>query len=276
MSLILDALNRSEADRTNPEAVPGLQSVHGPRDGESQAAWRRFLWPGLALLFALLALGVWLFSDSAPVAMLPQAGPVKIVPSPQAEPKPPADAAAASMPAAITEPAPEPGVKPASPQITAPAATPEPVAPALAADVAALYEQQPPAAAARPAVESPAARSEPAPDSPALDIEALTRAAQAELEDSSASREPVVEHSAPFISDLRQSLKDQIPTIFYSEHNWATQPAERSVVLNRQRYTEGQQIKPGLRLLEILPNSIVMEFQGNEFRLRSLNSWVNL
>jgi hypothetical protein len=269
MSLILDALNRSESDRRDPESVPGLQSVHGSRDEAPAAPWCRFLWPGLTLVFALLALGLWMFSQPAAekTATSPaDAGFTETVVSAQPEPAP--------EPAAVDPPAvPEP--ERAAAPADAPAAA---ASPSLSADVAALYEQQPaadpdPAPAAAPRAQ---ATSEPAAPEPALDVEAITRAARAELVEGSARGEPVVEHSAPFIADLRQSQKDQIPSIFYSEHNWATNPAERSVVLNRQRFTEGQQVKPGLRLLEILPDSIVMEFQGTEFRLQSLNSWVNL
>ena len=78
------------------------------------------------------------------------------------------------------------------------------------------------------------------------------------------------------ITYLRQSQKDEIPSIFYSQHNWSSDPAERSVVLNGQERREGQQVKPGLRLVEILESSIVLNFNGTEFQLRSLNSWVNL
>jgi hypothetical protein len=111
---------------------------------------------------------------------------------------------------------------------------------------------------------------------PPLDVEALTSAAADALAAHRAFSEPVVEHEAPFIGDLRQSLKDEIPSIFYSAHNWATNPAQRSVVLNGEVCRAGQQIKPGLKLVEILEDSIVLDFRGTEFRLRSLNSWVNL
>jgi hypothetical protein len=266
MSLILDALNRSESDRADPESAPGLQSVHGPRAQLSATPWRRMLWPLLTLALALLAAGLWFSSEPA------VEGPSVASPGEPVQEVTQADAPIRQEVEQEVEVVPVP----------ASAVEPAPTAPSLEADVAALYGQTPPGDQS-PAVkdtapmqaEAPAA-SEPAPSEPELDIDALTRAAEAQLADINAGREPVVEHSAPFISDLRQLVKDQIPSIFYSEHNWATKPAERSVVLNRQRFGEGQQVKPGLRLVEILPDSIVLEFQGTEFRLQSLNSWVNL
>lgn len=267
MSLILDALNRSESDRRNPEEVPGLQSRHGPES--ATPAWRRFLWPALSLLFALLALALWLGrgGDDAPAAAA--AAP------PQTSAKAVAEQAPRSLPArrlAETPPRPVP--------VPAPQAAPVPEAaePALDPDVAALYQRKPAKKAAAPAAPVAAApkpaRAEPV--EPSLDVNAMTKAAQAALEERAVVEETAVQHAAPFITDLRQSVKDQIPSIFYNEHSWSSNPAERSVVLNRQRFTEGQQIKPGLRLLEILPDSIVLDFNGTEFRLQSLNSWVNL
>lgn len=126
-----------------------------------------------------------------------------------------------------------------------------------------------------------AAQAEPAPgalaeDHPPLDVDTLARAAEAALEERSSYAEPVVEHEAPFIVELSQPVKDQIPSIFYSAHNWASNPSQRSVILNGQERRVGQQVKPGLKLVDILEDSIVLDFRGTEFRLRSLNSWVNL
>jgi hypothetical protein len=33
---------------------------------------------------------------------------------------------------------------------------------------------------------------------------------------------------------------------------------------------------PGMKIEEILPDSVVLNYQGTQFRLRALNSWVNL
>lgn len=262
MSLILDALNRSESDRRDTGHLPGIQSRHGPDPG--LPAWRRFLWPVLAILFALLALGLWLggAGDDTAATPTPTSAPQAAV---KVEPPPPRAA-----PAAPVKPV------PASPVESAPVAAP--AKPALDPDVAALYQQAPRPAA--PVAEAPVAKApaevKPAPAAPALDVDAVANAAQAALDERAAVEEPLVEHAAPYITDLRQSIKDQIPSIFYNEHRWASNRGERSVVLNRKRYTEGQQIQPGLRLLEILPDSIVLDFNGTEFRLQSLNSWVNL
>ena len=67
MSLILDALNRSDTERANPDAAPGLQSVHGAFPEPSVPLWRRALWPGLVLVLAIVAVLPWLGDgDPAP------------------------------------------------------------------------------------------------------------------------------------------------------------------------------------------------------------------
>jgi hypothetical protein len=265
MSFILDALNRSESDRDDAGDVPGLQTVYGTRDPVPDADWRRFLWPALALLFAVLAVLAWWSSQA---------------------PNPPPPPAPAATPG--TAPAPDPA--PPVPAMSEPQSARDPAADR---DVAALYDATVARAPAPPPASKPAVKPASTPaqgtaapaaakaapaaaEEPGIDVAALARAAQAELEDLQAEQAPVVEHAAPFVGELRQSAKDEIPSIFYSQHNWSSNPSERSVVLNGQERREGQQVKPGLRLVEILEQSIVLNFNGTEFQLRSLNSWVNL
>jgi general secretion pathway protein B len=276
MSLILDALNRSESERATPDAVPGLQSVHGAPTSTAPQ-WKRWLWPGLVMLLLAVAL---LFQFGSREPAQPGAQPaVNAVP-----------AAAVSSPPSVTpvEPTSAPPVRPVAEP--APATTAEP---AVNPDVAALY-QTPPGNDAQADPDPDPAPAEPSPvasvqtqdipaasvaDQPALDVVALAKAAEVALAERSASDAPVVEHEAPYLSELRQSQKDQIPSVFYSAHSWASNPSERRVVLNvlnGQERRAGQQVKPGLRLVEILEDSIVLDFRGTEFRLRSLNSWVNL
>lgn len=284
MSFILDALNRSDTDRDEDQAVPGLQTVHGPRSAAEVPLWRRALWPALAILFALIAAGAWLGSPGAPESGATQVS----APAEQATPVPTQQA---PMEKQAAVPAPQPVAK----------AVPKPTA-GQQADIAALYASKP--ATPQPALTSPQAAPatpQPAPlpvpaspepevvapqpqptprpaqvAQPAIDVEALARAAQAELDTLQDEQAPVVEHEAPFISELRQSQKDQIPSIFYNAHNWSANPSRSSVILNKREFRAGQQVKPGLKLVEILQDGIVLDFRGTEFRLNSLNSWVNL
>jgi len=102
-----------------------------------------------------------------------------------------------------------------------------------------------------------------------LDIAELLRRAQSQL------GKPVLEpHDAPLLEDLSQQQKDGIPTLMYTLHDWAPGGPSR-VMLNDQVLQVGQQ-HGGFRVEEILSDSVVLNWRGIRFRLRALNSWVNL
>ena len=281
MSFILDALNRSNAEGRNDAEVPGLQTVHvAPANGDSRSRQWWFLLSGAALM----GLGVWFLLPDHPPEIPPTAASTEAAPA-----------------APLVKP---PAIEPAS--------KPVPQAAVLPADIAALYEDQEAGARAQPrrmaappvseiqvkpsasvvsaAQQSTELTSQPLPTpSPApqtleaevagddnLDIEALAKAAEAELARQRRELPVPEESSVPLLSSLRQSVKNNIPSIFYREHSWATNPRERSVVLNKARYREGERIGPGLTLVEILENGIVVDYRGTEFRLATLSSWVNL
>lgn len=76
--------------------------------------------------------------------------------------------------------------------------------------------------------------------------------------------------------DLSQQVKDSIPTIHYQRHDYNGTPGQSTVVLNGKTLRAGGSPAPGLRVEEILTDSVVLSYQGTQFRLRALNSWVNL
>jgi hypothetical protein len=153
-------------------------------------------------------------------------------------------------------------------------ARPEPEPPEVDPGVAALYQQP-----RQPARAQPAAPAQPSPtESPAnisrveetVDIEKLVEQAQAELRDASLD-----EHPVPLLSSLSQQTKDGIPTLMYQRHDYSGDPARSSVVINGKTLRAGASAG-GIKVEEILPDSVVLEVKGVRFRLRALNSWVNL
>jgi hypothetical protein len=263
MSLILDAINKSEQQRPQAEPVPGVGTMHDAGAAAEPPPWRRLLWPVITTVLALLVIMLWL--DGRAPAPVEEAPPLVQAVSP-ALPEP-----------VLPEPVlPEPVTVPSmpAPEPMAEKVTPSPVSPATESppgvggtDVAALYA---PAVTVEEdvtvTVDSGVAE---------MDVEFMALAAQKVLDEQAA--EPVeVVHAAPLISELKQRTKDEIPSIFFSSHHWSSIPAERVVTLNGEARREGAQIKPGLRLVEILEDSIVLDYRGTEFRLNALNSWVNL
>jgi outer membrane biosynthesis protein TonB len=294
MSLILDALNRS---RQESEQVPGLSSVHPVEDKTIDMSWLPWLLV-CALALAVLAIG-WLLFDRAPqpqpAPAVPTAAITPAPATPQQAPAPtlPEKAAVSPQPAAPAgrqarpadeAPAPTlPETAAVSPQPAAPAgkralppehapAPEQPVAAPVDASVAALYRQREQAPAVTSAPQQAPAEKPAAPtrEEQAIDLEHLVKAAQEELADARLS-----ESDVPFLSALSQQTKDAVPTIMYLRHDYSGDSAGSSVVLNGKTLHTGGSVG-GIKVEEILPDSVVLEYQGNRFRLRALNSWVNL
>lgn len=296
MSLILDALNRSRQDS---DQIPGLASQHYDEPEDEQVQWRRYL-PWLALLAALLVIG-WLLleRESGPdegtvAAVLSRAPDVAVATPAPAKPQP------IPRQTEIAQPAPAPAQKTSvEPQPLAQAGQDSvvesvDVPPATAPDstVADLYQKSadpataPPALAVKKTVEpepaiptevtkavdvpEPAPLQEVAQEQP-IDIEKMVLKARDEMENAR-----LEEHSAPFIAALSQQVKDGIPTIFYERHDYSGTPAQSSVTLNGKKVKAGGSVGSRVKVDEILPDSVVLTHQGTQFRLRALNSWVNL
>ena len=84
----------------------------------------------------------------------------------------------------------------------------------------------------------------------------------------------LVPHPTALLENLSQQQKDQIPTIVYTEHVYA-EGAAPSVELNGQRLRPGQRAG-GITVKDILADSVILRVNGVSFRLRALNTWVNL
>ena len=289
MSLILDALNRSEKERSTGNTVPGLATEHYLDEAATVPGWRQYL-PWLALFAALLVIG-WLvwgrFSDLPPSQG--QSAPVSAAPVVRAPAEPAQEQAQAEAPVAVNEAAAQ-ARKPAAPA----AAVAAPVAEtgvAIPEDVKALYGQgdssdavaeAPPSTAAEPVAEPQPDPVESMPDAApaaladavseeALDIEALVTRAENEVENAR-----LAEHPAPFLASLSQQKKDQIPTLMYSRHDYASDAKTSAVTINGKSLRAGGNAGGGVKVVEVLSDSVVLSHQGTEFRLRALNSWVNL
>jgi general secretion pathway protein B len=300
VSLILDALNRSRQDA---DPVPGLGTQH-PTAPMTVSARQTLPW--IAQLVALILIGwlVWERDEppesvsvgdiSAPVAelsrnvgsavtsvtaelqaraALPPKGSAAVVvdPEPVSAPAPPLEvvptpsAGSATAQSAVPEPASVP--VPAERE-----ATESPSAITENAVVAELYQKQdkplPETRAPSPARDTRPARVI---EEQPVDIEAVLRQAQEEIENAS-----LAAHPAPFLESLSQQKKDDIPTIYYQQHDYASQASLSSVILNGKTLKAGGSPLAGMKVDEILSDSVVLSYRGTQFRLRALNSWINL
>jgi len=264
MSLILDALNRSQRERDSNNDVPSLETQHPVEPLSQPGAWRRWLpWVGLVVALCVIA---WLALDRGNIITEPviqDSPPADVIP-PEREPEPEPVVTEAARPKPL--PAAEIGT-------TIPAAGQEITRQASLADAAVedLYKKRVENESA-PEVEksSPKVIEEAEPERE-INIEEVIARAQVEVENAA-----LTEHSAPFLSQLSQQTKNRIPTIYYSGHDYSAISSQSSVTLNGEQVRVGAKVAGVLKLEEILPDSIVLSHQGTQFRLRALNSWINL
>ncbi len=120
------------------------------------------------------------------------------------------------------------------------------------------------------------ARAEPV-DDPQVSAELRERFASALAE--TAGKEPnvnrLVTHSAPAqdISLLDMTLQRQLPKLRFEAHVYATQPSQRWVKVNGKSLQEGQWITADVRLREITPQYVLLEFGQQLFSMRALSEW---
>lgn len=262
MSLLLDALKKSEAQRRRGE-IPRFEGGSGlGSDRSGMRASRRGLL--LAAFLLVLAVGVtaWWLTGSAPDGV---AGSPVV-----ADGQVPADAGsgvteyAAGADAAdgggaeqsvVAETSPQPAASPESApeslEQTAPEASPPPPAP-----VAGSVESEPgdPApsrlvtARARPASgresPTPVALPEPAPPQTEEEAEAETEA-----------------ESPDWIRpwELPQAERGRFPELRLSVHFYAPQAADRFVLINGEQYRQGDRIQD-VRIAEIRRRGVVLDF----------------
>ncbi len=286
MSLILEALNRSRREQQNAAPVPGVDSEHySPPAADN--AWRQ---RGMlvALVLALLVIALLLGREFARDGTEPPTAAAAL-PAPVAQSQAPPSAlspAAPTSPAVVDTPVaqqaqdtpaaeapPEPAVELPAPAV--PASAPQRAPSAItaggtAAEVAALYQQA--GVPAAPAQRPTAAVAEPAPvtTEDTVDIASLASAAEQALEDMR-----LAEHAAPFLGELSQQRKDAVPTLMYLQHDYRVEGGS-TVTINGQQAGAGQTVGRGVKVEDILPDSVVLSHDGQQFRLRALNSWVNL
>lgn len=276
MSLILDALNRS---REETDDIPTLGTRHSyVENPQTKKYW--LLGVALVVALAVIAWLLWERTHSVTGQELAKA------PAPVSQAQQP-------MPAAAMEPKPIRSVAPPplpEPRSSVAAPLPKPVAPTAdvqppqvdSSAVSALYGKKTAPQAGEPDPSQPSAAAQlalkpKAKTIPAttveqdLDIGKLVEQAEGELKNTQ-----LAEHPAPFINNLSQQTKDSIPSIFYKRHEYSGRPGQSLVVLNGKELKAGGSPASGVKIKEILPDSVVLDYRGTQFRLRALNSWVNL
>jgi hypothetical protein len=123
----------------------------------------------------------------------------------------------------------------------------------------------------KPAVAQPVpAAVAPARSETPVDLDQVLREARRASANASLS-----EHPVPVLDSFSQQFRDRVPTLMYLRHDYAGDASSSSVLINGEILRVGQRTG-AVQVVEILPDSVILRFDGQDFRLRALNSWVNL
>ncbi len=71
----------------------------------------------------------------------------------------------------------------------------------------------------------------------------------------------------PSYDSLSQELKQSLPALHLDVHGYAEKPADRFVVINLQRYRVGDGLAGGGKVVDIVPQGVILEFNGTRFLL---------
>lgn len=301
MSLILDALNRAERERKKNQAIPDLQTVHEPAlppdepiPGKSYA---RLL---LAVVVSMLALAVIVYGLRQTPSPLTQSAPVPQLPAvPEATPQVPTKEVKKAAPLSAESsgaralPVSEPLVNlPSSERNEAPEVVPA-IAPPSSDGAATNTESNAPAqsmaldelyatardeeARAQPSVSDLYVAPEAEPQArrvrPTPVVEAAAESVVAPLAVAVRNYESLIE--IPDIGDLPSGLRKEIPSLNYVRHNFDVDGVT-SVVINGRAHNAGAALAPDLVLEEIYMDGVIFRFKQIQFKLRALNSWINM
>ncbi len=271
MSLILEALKKSEQQRRLGEA---------PNLGTPIVLTRRRsrLLPLLAGAIALaLGLAWWLQRDQVTV---PAAQPSTAAVKPAANTAPPPTA---NPPSRTAPPHPQAAPqRPAAPHAVPPKTAPVVAAPVLPApsplDRPGSVTPPPAMAAGAHAVAAGAgqAHQRPEPDGPASPLEQAAQEAAAGKARPAPAPPPAAPAPAsspataarpalPSVWELPYATRKDLPPIELTMHVYASNAADRFVVVKGERHVEGDQIADGVTLRQITADGMVLEFKGQSF-----------
>ena len=262
MSMILDALRKSEAERRRGCApdlfVQPTVAVSAYRAPLAHARWWLLASLGVVVVLVWVARDMWMSApatqraaamDEADRKPPPDAAPVDRAPAPAqtADPVPAATAAASAAPPATAPALAPPATMPAPAPVFVTAPVDPGPSPAQPARTATATNARPPAQS-DPTIPTPP----PAPAPPIV--------SRAPIPAANTSAEPLS------LGALPAEERGQLPPLKMSMHMWNAVAAQRFVILDGARVGEGDRIGEAV-VAQINPDGVVLDWRGRRLRV---------
>lgn len=72
---------------------------------------------------------------------------------------------------------------------------------------------------------------------------------------------------APALSQMPEDYRAGLPALTINVHAWTEQPGQRFILINMQRYNEGDRLREGPLVRQITQDGVVLEHRGEIFSL---------
>ncbi len=228
MSLILDALKRAESER-GAQAASGLPEL-SPVSLQQAPTSGRWMILG-AVVVVIAAAGVWRYFSSAPSTEV-----VKV-----------------ELPPAASTP------EPPRPVTSSPVPSGAPATPIAGTEDVANFDEVTGSEESQqlesPIVPAPAIVMPPVPSEiPPAAVSAPPSAVQPQ---------PIARNKAPVpLNETPAAYRAAFPIVTIQVHSYDPSPAARFVRINGYRYVEGESLQAGPKIVEIIANGLVLDWQG--------------
>jgi len=243
MSLLLDALNKADQERKRNEATPGINSNHENIHDHGARNKSIVLIAVVILGFAILLAAIyWLGQRSAAPAATVN---LPATSSAQAQQQ---KSIAASTPTAVQEPT----------TSTQEIDTSE-------ENVASLYQQNTQAQNSNATLTLSA---------PPADVPSPEPVATNNQQPAAAPTSITQFANLPDLHDLPTQVLEKIPSLNYSEHNYNSNGG--SVKINGNIQHANEQLAGGVVIDKILEDGMILHVGNYAFKMRALNSWINM
>ena len=257
MSYILDALRKSEQQRqaTQPENVKDRILITPPQPKQKPTKWIAILVISNLLVIAYLA---WFFNQKAPEE--PQQK-INVAAHPEKSALPKIAEKRATPPEKISQ---DREIAQTPIQSQPKQIAPQPPSPSIAE----LIETKKMAEVERPIKEIPDKKTLTAKKELAARSKAAPTAQPKPTYGSQEQTEPRPKNKAsPDLNELSYEVRNNLPNLNINVFSYANQPEDRFVIIDMVKYKTGQLIKGSVKLKEIRPDSIVLQYGDDTFRV---------